>query len=371
MISNLINRGRKTDETGVISIITVILLSMVLTLITTAFVKSASSNQRQALDTQLSTQAFYAAESGINDVTSILNNGSSPQITGALNTNECNSFLNVIKSGTYTSLLGSDPNVLESNSPIQYTCVLVSDSVANLLLDKGNSAIFKIQADDNSVIDQLSISWGADRTVPTGSAAELYDQSNWRKENGQDKDRVALIRLTLYYPSSLDRANLISDQKTFFLRPVRAQGNQTASVVINNDAAIIGVDCHGANGPCSINLTDVASLTSSNTDNLYIRVVAIYNTFDESNMTITAIGSDGLPKNLINAQYSIDVTGRANDVYRRIEVRRPVTTNWNFPNAVVQSAGDLCKQFVVWPGGVTDEAPKYQPSDTYGCSIQP
>lgn len=365
MISNLINRSKKTDETGVISIITVILLSMVLTLITTAFVKSANSNQRQALDTQLSTQAFYAAESGINDVTSILNNGLSAQVKGALNKNECNSFLDVIKSGTYTNLLGSNPdgsspNVLERNSPIQYTCVLVSDSVPNLLLDKGNSAIFKIQADDNSVIDQLSISWGADRTVPTGSAAELYDQSNWRKENGQDKDRVALIRLTFYYPSSWDRVNLISDQKTFFFRPVRAQGVDEVNTANNNEATI-GVDCNGANGPCSINLTHIASLTTgSDTDNLYIRVAAIYNTFDESNMTITAIGQDGLPKRLINAQYSIDVTGRANDVYRRIEIRRSIAPDLNFPNNVVESAGDLCKQFTVWPGSSTDEA---------GCSF--
>jgi Tfp pilus assembly protein PilX len=356
MISILISHNKKTNETGVISIITVVLLAMVLTLITTAFVKSATSNQRQALDTQLSTQAFYAAESGINDAISILKNNLADPTTD-MNTENCTTFLSVIQNNT--DLLGSNPDKLESNSNIQYTCVLVNNKQSVLEVTEGDSAIFKIQADDSSVIDQLSISWGAGRTVPTGTAAELYDQSSWRKENGQDKDRVALIRLTFYYPSSLDRANLVSDQKTFFLRPVRALGASEINVSSSNDAAVIGVNCQINNGPCSLKLMGIASLTGNNIDNFYIRMTAIYDTFDTSGASIMAYNSGGIQKNLIGAQYSIDVTGRANDVYRRVKIRIPITPQ-DFPDAVVKSASDLCKQFVVWPGGSSDEA---------GCSF--
>jgi hypothetical protein len=99
---------------------------------------------------------------------------------------------------------------------------------------------------------------------------------------------------------------------------------------------------------------------------LYIRVAPIYTT---SGITITAYGSadESNPLNLIDAQYSIDVTGRANDVYRRIEVRYPKIAPGDLPDAVVKSFSDLCKQFTAWPGMVistADEAPN-------DCSLSP
>lgn len=357
MISNLINRSKKTNETGVISIITVVVLSMVLTLITTAFVKSASSNQRQALDAQLSTQAFYAAESGINDVTSILKNGlTNDEINGALNTDDCGSFLGVIR--THTSLLGSTPDVLEGNSPIKYTCVLVSNRVSDISLTKGNSAFFPIASEDDKVIKDLAITWGnSTNTVPAGTGTELPTKDVWGNNS------VALIRLSFYYSSTFDRASLVSNQKTLFLRPVRSGGNgggppnytYTLNASNSSNGSILDVNC--PTSPCSVRLVGINSNITGGVKPFYLRIASIYSGFDFSPATVRAYDESGLQKNLIKAQYSIDVTGRANDVYRRIEVRRPITTNWNFPNAVVQSAGDLCKQFVAWPGGSADEAP--------------
>jgi Tfp pilus assembly protein PilX len=352
MLNNATVRSKVTNEKGVVSIITVVLLSMVLALITMAFVRSATGNQRQALDTQLSTQAFYAAETGINDALSILNNNLANPATD-MNTENCTTFLNVIR-----DKIGiTDPDKLNSDSNIEYTCVLVNSSVSELSVTRGDSVIFQIVADDTTdkIIDQLSISWGnSNQTVPMGNGTDLYDQTAWKTAG---TNGMALIRVTFYYPSSWDRINLNSDQKTFFLRPVRSGGVST--LVTNDNSTTTGVACVGNNGPCSLKFTGIASLTG-NATSFYIRIAAIYDTFDSSNVTIAAYNSSGVQKNLIGAQYSIDVTGRANDIYRRIEVRHGVMADWDFPDSVVNSggggngSGDLCKQFEIWSGGYSD-----------------
>jgi len=47
-------------------------------------------------------------------------------------------------------------------------------------------------------------------------------------------------------------------------------------------------------------------------------------------------------------QPSIDSTGRANDLFRRVETRVDlVDTNFPFPEAAVDLTGNLCKDFLV------------------------
>ncbi len=72
------NERTKLDNAGIASIFVTIILSLVITLIVTGFAAIARREQRQALDEQLSTQAFYAAESEVNKIMSQINSGSIP-----------------------------------------------------------------------------------------------------------------------------------------------------------------------------------------------------------------------------------------------------------------------------------------------------
>ena len=58
---------QKLRERGVVSIMVSIVLMAVMTLIVLGFSEIARRDQRQTLDRQLSNQAFYAAEIGVND----------------------------------------------------------------------------------------------------------------------------------------------------------------------------------------------------------------------------------------------------------------------------------------------------------------
>lgn len=364
---------KSANQAGVVSIITVSLLAIILTLITTAFVKSMISNQRQTLDSQLSSQAFYAAETGINDVMTVLKNNI--DVSAALDSSDCSLFMNVIKA---SNLFGetNDPTVLNQDSNIKYTCVLVDSKPQNIILtnpEVDHGLLFPIKEGGGSVVEKLQITWGnSGQTIPSGLATELLPKTEW------GTDSVALIRLAIYYPTGFNRTSLINNQKTFFLRPVQATESDGISILNASTTSgnmPFGVNCTEDN-LCTVNITNLDTLAGTLLSggpnlNVYVRITPIYSSSD---ITLTAYNGsfETTPLELADAQYSIDVTGRANDVYRRIEVRRSIMPDYDFPDYVVSSGntsgatGDLCKQFITWP--IADPT-AIEYDDVSGCSF--
>jgi Tfp pilus assembly protein PilX len=338
----------KNHQQGVVSIVTVVLLSIILTLITTAFVRATLSNQRQALDNQMSLQAYYAAESGINDATTYLaTNYASFKVNPIDGSTNCGDFM---------SLLNPGSDVLDSSSSTKYSCLLVSDKVPNILLSSptaGQVNRFKITDVSGQPINRLKITWGnAGQSIPNGSPGFL-SKSTWN--NG-----VALLKLSLYFPtnaSNLTRSDLLTKQKTFFLRPTTGGSNSLNATAA--DGTVSEVKCTVATGSCYVDINSIGTTVGGE---FYIAVTPIYNSSSISIEAYTAASTD--PVKIQDAQISIDATGRVNDVYRRVEVRRALTPSYDFPDGVVSSAGDLCKQFVAWPGGSSDEA-------AGSCSLNP
>ncbi|MCA9330399.1 hypothetical protein KDA11_07130, partial [Candidatus Saccharibacteria bacterium] len=62
----------KHNEQGIVSIFVTIIIILLMSLIILAMVRNATREGRQSLDRQLSDQAFYNAESGINDWTKFI-----------------------------------------------------------------------------------------------------------------------------------------------------------------------------------------------------------------------------------------------------------------------------------------------------------
>src|SRR5580658_8830161 len=80
-----------TDEKGFASIVIALILIIVLALLTVAFAQLARREQADALDKQLAVQANYAAETGINDAyTYIEDNGTLPANNAAAT--QCNAL---------------------------------------------------------------------------------------------------------------------------------------------------------------------------------------------------------------------------------------------------------------------------------------
>jgi Tfp pilus assembly protein PilX len=346
-------KAKSIDQRGVVSFITVSFLAGILILITMGFMRVMISNQRQSLDNQLSTQAFYAAESGINDVRSKL-----PIADAYYGLDKpCDGIINGVLSGN---------NTMDS-TPIKYTCLLVDNTVEEILISDAttaNGVMYQLQNESPSAINRIRISWGkSDQTGVsssfTSTANQLPPASSW------PSNTPAMLRLTIYaVGGNFSRSNLTdaNRQRTYFIAPFsRVAAPSTTIDSSTPDGSIISAQCASSmvdyGCQATITLSGVFSGLGTTADSLFVRIRPIYN--DEAPIKIEAFhGASQVT--LINAQYVIDSTGRANDVYKRIKVRVPIQTEFNYPEYAAQTANSICKQFIAYPGFQQDEA---------GCSF--
>src|SRR5260370_15103164 len=63
---------KRQAEAGIVSIMVTMITMIVISLIVLGFADIARNEQRNSLDDQLSTQAYYAAESGVNDARAVM-----------------------------------------------------------------------------------------------------------------------------------------------------------------------------------------------------------------------------------------------------------------------------------------------------------
>jgi len=147
-----------------------------------------------------------------------------------------------------------------------------------------------------------------------------------------------------------------SNANTLFLYPTGTTGSKRS---VNDTWSFTGEDIRqvptGSPQPtrCSGNLSGggyacratlvLPQAVGQSNDNrtAYLRLTPLYNT---THFRVTL--GDGAKFSGI--QPSIDSTGRANDLYRRVESRVDlVDTAFPYPEATVDLTGDLCKDFVV------------------------
>lgn len=147
------------DEQGFAAIIVAVILLLVLSLITVGFAAQMRKEQRAALDNQLSTQAYYAAESGINDAVQALGSG-------------------VITTAKQTC--PPDPqlpsNTVNAAENVSYSCLLIDPAPLSLeygSIDISQSKVLQITGIDPTdptetvtrPITRLHISWQPDHTL--------------------------------------------------------------------------------------------------------------------------------------------------------------------------------------------------------------
>ncbi len=112
------------ERSGVVSLVITLFIMLIVTLVALSFATLMRREQRQALDRQLNTQAFYAAETGINDTIKALQQDP----TGVGDINSCDTTAqNRIR------INGITPNrTLDSDARIAYTCVFVDQTPTEL-----------------------------------------------------------------------------------------------------------------------------------------------------------------------------------------------------------------------------------------------
>lgn len=318
----------KNDQKGMVAIVTTMILMIVISLIIVGFSQVARRNQRQALDAQLSSQAFYAAESGINLAKKAIKDD--PTLTYA------------------KSSCGTDSTItnyqVDGTDNVAITCLLVSP-VNNLVFDNigATSKVSLIQPQAGS-IDTIYINWestsSGDITGCTAAGSPLPQAgANWNCN--QPLLRVDMVPL----PNSLDLNTLRDSQYTAFLYPtISGTSNTTwaASAGASNRGNIVKTTCN--NSPsgdqvrkCMIQINSIPS-----TNRFGIRMMSLYG---DAKVEIHAKGG-GIQPNLAGAQVLVDSTAKANDVLKRVQARVSTLNSSVVPDFAIAS-NDLCKRYLV------------------------
>ncbi len=352
MIKNL-----DKDESGIIAIVVTIIVLIVITITVIGFAQIARREERQALDRQLSIQANYAAETGINDAVDAIRNKATNSFSGTKTScfpqtiSETSSPSNklAIPAGLGTILGGV-------SASSEYTCLLINNAPKDIQYsavptDSSLRADFTIPT---SAPKWLVIGWSGQSKSFTNPGSFVFPSlTGWVSSSGVGQApvlRVDLTNITGANPYSRDK--LIDNTYTGFFYPsAGGPNNRGNSIFVTNIAknrgVVVGGECnisHNNTVPgikeflpqdcnVAINLAFVVS------QHFLIRLKSIY---APARVTVKALDGPLNKLSIVGAQTEIDSTGKANDVLKRQQVRisfQPLS-----PDFAVQTRDSICKR---------------------------
>lgn len=348
----------KNDQSGFAAIVVALVLILVLSLTTVGFAELMSSNQKEALNKQLSSQAYYAAESGVNDAIQAYAKGYTYAKT------ECGGNF---PGATGDSSYSETPSV-NTTTNTDITCLLTNPNPSSIIYTISNTqpTVIEIQGcsqnDKSSPISQcngyspepistINISWyDGGSNLLTGLNANKFPSANNINSNYSNILRIELVPLS----GSLSRSALISNAYTAYLEPNGSAASASSDSVTSSNTGENSGEILSSNCPtgfssttgviCNVNL-NVSTLSNSSTYLLVLRSIYSYST----TAIATIYDSSDKALNIGDAQLLIDSTGKAQNILKRIQVRVSETNEFETPDAVVH--GLVCKQLNVLPSG--------------------
>lgn len=395
---------RNNKEKGAVSIFVVIFAMLLITVITVSFLRLMMIDQRQASDNDLSQSAYDSAQAGIEDAKRALLRyqqicTSSPsscsslsdQFVQAYDTKNCNAALrfgDVVKLGDVNGGTATQPGevfVQQSTNGSDkalnqaYTCVLVQLETDDYVwpIKSGESQLVPLVGKTD--YDTVTVRWyDKDNQTSTDGSVTLpgisgthpfVAQSAW-SANTPAVMKAQLVQFgTSFKLSSFDFVSGgDSNTNSVYLYPTSGVGATAADFTALDTRANSATD-----EPDADNATDTAhpinclsnissggyacsmSLKLPNPINggsrtAFLRLTPFYNAAN-----VQVVLSNGVPNatgnNIVkfkNVEPIIDSTGRANDVFRRVESRVNLyNTDFPYPDATIDITNNFCKTFAV------------------------
>lgn len=343
------------SQEGVVSLLVTMVLMIVVSLIALGFAQVARNNQGQQLNQQLSTQAFYAAESGVNDASEIIStalSSSTPPSGSDLNRTTCTDDPGY--KDMYVPLQTSSYNVLNQTDNVEYTCILVNGDPSAIQTDIGTtSKIIPINA--SSDISSIKLSWStegtsSDPTAGCPTTAKLPQAAAF-DNCGIGVLRVDLLPVDGTAISNASASTLADETLTFFAVPT--PGGAGASISYDgpdsstaNDDNLIPAGCVNTIPNCTVTIVIPAAYQTH--EQYDMRVSSEY---EGSDLAVTAASPTNPDLPLTGAQVLIDATGKAENVVRRIQVYVPIGIESNqLSDYAIESTDSICKRFMVMQG---------------------
>jgi Tfp pilus assembly protein PilX len=326
-----------SQERGFASIVIALVLIMVLSLMTVGFAQLARREQQTALNKQLAQQAFYAAETGINDVIKYL---STIQAAGR-SADQC-----------VNDLLPSSGNI-NTNSGVRYTCALVDFKPKVLRQDPvSEGATGSMVFSTDQPLDSFVVEWSSpERTGAQAVTAGFMPRTKWSAAK-----LPSVIEFHITPLDNLDRSALISKTFTAYFYPSPdGSGGTVAYDPAGNQAPVVAANCKGAANQLKLCSVSITGLGGTANRRFLMRLTPKYTS---ASLVIEKArvlnGTQDIA--FLGAQVSVDVTGQARTVLKRLRVNVPLDANatyvgsvLNLPDYAIQGR-DICKRLSTYPG---------------------
>lgn len=354
-----VSRGQtytgRNRERGVTSLFVVIFAALLLSIITVSFIAMMVREQQRSTDDEQSQAAYDSALAGVEDGKRVMAACRSGvvQACNAIQSKECTTVIDAGIQGETNGEVVIQSSSLGDGSELNqaYTCVVVNGDTPDYLAEVASDSSVIIPLRGTSPFSQVTISWhttddGSTSSPETGGSIALPQLAAW------PANRPALLRAQLmqYSDGALDLTDLDSGPNghTLYLYPQTLVGGASFGL----DARRVGglqpeaVQCTNGSFPlsgyaCQTTLT----LPGAITDRVgYLRLTSLYT---GTHLQVQLKSGAGTPVDFDNVQPMIDATGRANDLFRRVEARVEMAGPFPYPRATVDITNNFCKTFSV------------------------
>lgn len=358
----------KKNQAGAVSIFIVVFTALLITIVAVSFVRIMVRDQQQASTTDLSQSAYDAALAGVEDGKRALVQylATCPVVPATGTTcydfytafDRCDGVATILGGGDDETLIQSSADDVALNQA--YTCAMVrlqtDDYLGELTADQTN--VIPLVSSDP--FNTITIEWFSQRDLPEGdTAVDRATNPALPLEQDWPTNRPSVLEAQLIQYSAggftlddFDNSQLTSSNaNTLTLYPFTSGSSLSFLNDVRRSAPTGGpsrVQCADSvdtqTYACRATITlpnPVAGDSSSRV--AFLRLTPRYN---GTNYRIS-LQNGGAIAQFNGVQPAIDVTARANDIFRRVETRVEASGLLPYPTAAVSVSGNLCKTFSV------------------------
>lgn len=386
--------SNNSNQNGAVSIFIVIFTALLVTVISVSFIRIMVQNQQRATSADLSQSAYDSAQAGVEDAKRLLVEYQTQCVKTSTPGPRCASLerllrvelpCNTIQQAGISGNIDDKEVIVrqgESDEALQqaYTCVKVAietddyiggvnTGASRLVPLKGTGEFNELVLEWYSQVDLQDASDGpGEKTIELSNDTQLPKLKEWSK-NRPPLMRVQLIQFgSTFKLTDFDKLSEGgSNAHTLFLNPSNV-GRDTVDFAedtrLSQTAGVLqSVSCDrnfststvDKNFACRVVLKIPNAVGASDgSRTAYLRLDPVYNSLTHFRVQLQ---KDNVPIKFKDVQPVVDSTGRANDLFRRIQSRVELESDlFPYPESAIDITGSLCKTFLV-----TDKPANYSP----------
>lgn len=351
---------KKINQDGFVSIVVTLIITVILALITIGFSRLMSREYNQATKNQFSSQAFYAAESGVNDTAYSLAARRDVNLE-----QNCGEVQNIIGD--------SEQESINVSIPCLNTSIITPDlRYDEIGTNQTNAQVFPLRGVGDRNPARVKISWKPFNDVSSISNYTLPmngifpSQSNWTAETGVLKVYI------LPYLNGMSREEISNAAAYAYLMPVNNNAGGVPQVKYadisgpSGFGSVIDASCNDSNAAdpgCKVEFVLRGPAIGEGIPNSDTRIFMVITSLYRSNsVTINMSDFDGNAMQFEGVQAIVDSTGKTSESVRRIQVRLPLTPRSTYSASGILAMPDantgqqgygVCKDILARPGSVS------------------